>query len=699
MHEFTAAGRFHPCATLDPRYDTAITRNKGLRRSMHNNNNRLRRSSRSPVILFPFAVSALVAGVPIRGPGAGRSAGSGGRRHAVPLSARADRAAARSSTASPSSSPTCSTRLRSRFALEIARRPRRAARTRLVRAQPGVPRPRLQARRPLSVPYRRRARGARHAGRARAAADRRKRVRSRSRIRMAAPPGLWQIIPGTGKRLGLAQNWWFDGRRDVLESTRAALDYLEHLHERFDGDWLLAVAGYNSGEGNVARALKKAAAAGQPQDFWGIKSYLPAETRTYVPRLLAIAELVGNPAAVGVTLPELRNEAQFAVVETGGQIDMALAAQLAGIDTDALYALNPGVNRWATDPEGPHRLLLPLEQADAVHDLARSTRRARARAMDAAPRPRRRDGRRHRRALSDDRRGAARDQRAAWQFDPRRRLSDDPARQPVARKLHAERRCPCGSAAEHAAQRRAARARRANRRVALVDLARVRRQRAQSRELELDGAGRRAQHRAASSSSGPTRRRRSRLAPSAQASLAALGFGSGLRRDQPHSRDHVRRAPRRFACRRSHGASKCRSASSWSGTRAPPTSICSPANASRCSSTSPSRAADGFPRRQTRGHHRAREQSLDRLGHRASDAARRRRARVRLSERQAAQSRRGHGGRARQRLRLCRSTSPKTRRSTLSLPASRSAGMASTSSCTRSPSRRRISSRVAISTP
>ena len=83
-----------------------------------------------------------------------------------------------------------------------------------------------------------------------------------------------------------------------------------------------------------------------------------------MPRLLAIAELVGDPAAVGVTLPELRNEAQFAVVETGGQIDMALAAQLAGIDTDALYALNPGINRWATDPEGPHRLLLPLEQAD-----------------------------------------------------------------------------------------------------------------------------------------------------------------------------------------------------------------------------------------------------------------------------------------------------------------------------------------------
>jgi membrane-bound lytic murein transglycosylase D len=175
--------------------------------------------------------------------------------------------------------------------------------------------------------------------------------------------GLWQIIPGTGKRLGLEQNWWFDGRRDVLDSTRAALDYLEELNRQFNGDWLLAVAGYNSGEGNVARAMKKAAAAGKPQDFWGIKSYLPPETRTYVPRLLAIAEIVGDPGAFGLTLPELTNEQRFAVVDTGGQIDMALAAELAGIKPDALYALNPGVNRWATDPEGPHRLLLPMEQA------------------------------------------------------------------------------------------------------------------------------------------------------------------------------------------------------------------------------------------------------------------------------------------------------------------------------------------------
>ena len=220
--------------------------------------------------------------------------------------------------------------------------------------------------------------------------------------------------------------------------------------QQFDGDWLLAVAGYNSGEGNVARALKKAAAAGKPQDFWGIKSYLPAETRTYVPRLLAIAELVGNPGAFGVTLPELRNEPRFAVVETGGQIDMALAAELAGMPTDALYALNPGVNRWATDPEGPHRLLLPIDASRRVRGGARGARRARARAVDAAPRQQRRDDRRHRRPLSNDGRRAARGQRAARQHDPRRRLPDDSARDAVARELHAERRCARRAAAEHA---------------------------------------------------------------------------------------------------------------------------------------------------------------------------------------------------------------------------------------------------------
>lgn len=173
--------------------------------------------------------------------------------------------------------------------------------------------------------------------------------------------GLWQIIPGTGRRLGLKQNWWFDGRRDIIESTRAALDYLEAMHAEFDGDWLLAVAGYNSGEGNVRRARARATKAGNPTDFWHIAPNLPQETRTYVPRLLAIAALVADPAAYGITLPEIDNEPTFAVINIGGQIDISLAAELAGLETDRVYELNPGLNRWATDPDGPHRLLMPTD--------------------------------------------------------------------------------------------------------------------------------------------------------------------------------------------------------------------------------------------------------------------------------------------------------------------------------------------------
>jgi len=177
--------------------------------------------------------------------------------------------------------------------------------------------------------------------------------------------GLWQIIPGTGRRLGLKQNWWFDGRRDLFESTRAALDYLQALHDMFDGDWLLAVAGYNSGEGNVTRAIRRAEHDGSPIDFWHIREYLPRETRTYVPRLLAIRDLVAEAEARGIQLPSIEDAPRLAVVETDGQIDMTVAAELAELSVDEMYQLNPGVNRWATDPEGPHRLVVPIDRAAA----------------------------------------------------------------------------------------------------------------------------------------------------------------------------------------------------------------------------------------------------------------------------------------------------------------------------------------------
>jgi membrane-bound lytic murein transglycosylase D len=175
--------------------------------------------------------------------------------------------------------------------------------------------------------------------------------------------GLWQFIPGTGKRFGLKQNWWYDGRRDVVESTRAALDYLEYLHAFFEEDWLLAVAAYNCGEGTVRRAIRNNRAAGRPTDFWNLR--LPTETRNYVPRLLGLAAVLAEPDNYGLELPRMTNAPMFTAVELEGQIDLAVAAELAGIELADLQALNPAFNRWATDPDGPHRLQLPLDAAEA----------------------------------------------------------------------------------------------------------------------------------------------------------------------------------------------------------------------------------------------------------------------------------------------------------------------------------------------
>lgn len=169
--------------------------------------------------------------------------------------------------------------------------------------------------------------------------------------------GLWQFIPGTGRMYSLDQDWWHDERRDVVASTRAALDHLQDLHDSFDGDWLLALAAYNSGSGNVSRALRENREKGRPLDFFSLD--LPRETESYVPRLLAIAELVADPAAHGVTLASLPDKPYFEIVDTGGQIDLARAADLAGVDGRELYMLNPGLNRWATHPDGPNRLLVP----------------------------------------------------------------------------------------------------------------------------------------------------------------------------------------------------------------------------------------------------------------------------------------------------------------------------------------------------
>ncbi len=178
--------------------------------------------------------------------------------------------------------------------------------------------------------------------------------------------GMWQVIPGTARALGLKQNWWYDGRRDIVASTDAALNYLEQLHRRFDNDWLLALAAYNGGQGNVARAIRKNRQRGRPTDYWSLD--LPTETEMYVPKLLAIRELVNTPSQYQVNLASIPNEPFFELVDVGSQISLARAAELAGITITEFQALNPGFNRWATDPEGPHQLLVPSPRATYFRD-------------------------------------------------------------------------------------------------------------------------------------------------------------------------------------------------------------------------------------------------------------------------------------------------------------------------------------------
>jgi len=180
----------------------------------------------------------------------------------------------------------------------------------------------------------------------------------------ARASGLWQFISGTGSIYGLKQDWWYDGRRDVVASTRAALDYLQALHDDLGGDWLLAIAAYNCGEGNVQRAVNRNLRLGRPTDFWHLK--LPTETRSYVPKLLAMRRIVADPAAYGLEFSQISDEPYFTQVATGGQIDLQVVAEIAGITKDELYALNPAFHRWATDPTGPYSLLVPVEAASGL---------------------------------------------------------------------------------------------------------------------------------------------------------------------------------------------------------------------------------------------------------------------------------------------------------------------------------------------
>jgi membrane-bound lytic murein transglycosylase D len=174
--------------------------------------------------------------------------------------------------------------------------------------------------------------------------------------------GMWQFVPGTGKDFNLKQNMFKDERRGVLASTDAALSYLQKLYGMF-GDWQLALAAYNWGEGNVQKAIKKNQSLGKPTDFDSLAELMPAETRNYVPKLQAVKNIIANPAQYGVTLPPIANDAYFTTVDKTSDIDLTIAAQLAELSVDEFKALNPQFNRPVITGDEQTKILLPKENA------------------------------------------------------------------------------------------------------------------------------------------------------------------------------------------------------------------------------------------------------------------------------------------------------------------------------------------------
>ncbi len=173
--------------------------------------------------------------------------------------------------------------------------------------------------------------------------------------------GLWQLMPALGKMHGLKQNAWYDGRKDVYESTKAALDHLQYLHKKFNGNWLLAIAAYNCGETRILREMKKNKSAQKSTEFWALK--LPKETMNFVPKLLAFAAIVKTPQHYGVVLPAIPNKPVIARVHTSNPIDIAHAAKLVDISETQLRKLNPGLKKSAS-PKGPFHLVVPVQHAE-----------------------------------------------------------------------------------------------------------------------------------------------------------------------------------------------------------------------------------------------------------------------------------------------------------------------------------------------
>jgi membrane-bound lytic murein transglycosylase D len=175
----------------------------------------------------------------------------------------------------------------------------------------------------------------------------------------AQASGLWQFIPSTGTHFKLEQNWWRDQRRDPIASTNAALDYLEYLYD-FQGDWYLAFASYNWGEGSVKRAMNQAVKSGKTQQFENLK--LPQETENYIPKLQAIKNIISNPERYSIVLPIINNEPYFVSIKKNQDIDLAVAAKLAQMPIEEFTALNPGFNQGVIMANIDTEIILPIEK-------------------------------------------------------------------------------------------------------------------------------------------------------------------------------------------------------------------------------------------------------------------------------------------------------------------------------------------------
>lgn len=187
----------------------------------------------------------------------------------------------------------------------------------------------------------------------------------------AGAAGIWQMMPRTASGWGIKQDWWYDGRRDVIASTRAALDYLSYLSSFFGGNWLWAIAAYDTGEGNLLNAIRKNGQYGRNIDFWSLP--LAQETREYIPRLLALAIIIAHPERYPIDFPAVPNAPYLAQISIGGQIDLKQAASLAGLSLERFKQLNPGYNRAKTNPHGPHKFILPIENVEQfTENLIRS---------------------------------------------------------------------------------------------------------------------------------------------------------------------------------------------------------------------------------------------------------------------------------------------------------------------------------------